>query len=581
MFKIKTYTIVLIGIFISTLVVSTEAFSQSKNVNVENTIEYFNQRNEAVGLVENEKWQEAIPILEKLTQAYQKDGDIFYLLGLSYYQVQQYPNAINALKKILDLGGGTVLTGNPVGSDPSNDIMIQIAKAYSLNGDKANALLWLQKGFEARYDEKPFIIGDPAFESFNDDKDFKALFGIDTDENISREIAWEKDLRYLEKRIKELQHPNKKALIKTDFSKSIQDIISNTSTLSDEQIVVEVMKVVGSLGSGHNLVLPTTPKIGALKKLPVQFYQFSDGLFIVDAEEGYEQWIGYEVISIENTPVEEALVKTNVVNARDNDMQVLWLGPYYLGLPDVLQSLAIINDTKEIAITLSDTKGNAQQVIMNPVSWNFTGLAKMPRLKVEKQPLFLSKRDDLYWYEFLPEHNAIFIQFNLVGQKEEQSLKDFNIELRGQIAQNKVQNFILDLRHNNGGNGAILGPMIKTIINFEAEYPEGTIFVLAGRETFSAAQNLLTRITTTTNAVFVGEPSGSSPNFTGESGWFKLPYSGLMGIISSQYHQSSESEDDRKWIAPHIPVARSSTDYFAGNDKAMDVILEVIKSSRK
>ena len=556
------------------------SFSQTKNNTIESPLKYANQRNEAIDLIKNEKWQESIEILKSLTEQYQNDGDIFYLLGLSYYQVQQYPNAINALKKTLDLGGGTVLTGNPVGSDPSNDIMIQIAKAYALNDDKNNAILWLQKGFEARYDEKPFIIGDPAFEGFSADKDFKALFGIDTDENISREIAWEKDLRYLEKRIKELQHPNNKALIKTDFSKSIQDIISNISTLSDEQIVVEVMKVIGSLGSGHNLVLPTTPKMGALKKLPVQFYQFSDGLFIVDAEKGYEQWIGYEVKLIENTPVEEALEKTNVVNARDNDMQVLWLGPYYLGLPDVLQSLGIINDPNEIAITLSDSKGNKQQVIMNPVSWNFTGLAKMPKLKAEKQPLFLSKRDDLYWYELLPEHNAIYIQFNLVGQKEEQSLKDFNIELRHQINQSKVQNFILDLRHNNGGNGAILGPMIKTIINFEAVNPEGTIFVIAGRETFSAAQNLLTRITTTTNAVFVGEPSGSSPNFTGESGWFKLPNSGLMGIISSQYHQSSESEDDRKWIAPHIPVARSSIDYFGGNDKALNIIMDVIKTDK-
>ena len=195
--------------------------------------------------------------------------------------------------------------------------------------------------------------------------------------------------------------------------------------------------------------------------------------------------------------------------------------------------------------------------------------------------MFLSKRDDLYWFKLLPEHNAIYVQFNLVGQKEEQSLKDFNIELRRQINQNKVQNFILDLRHNNGGNGAILGPMIKTIIKFEAINTEGTIFVLAGRETFSAAQNLLTRISTNTNAVIVGESSGSSPNFTGESGWFRLPNSGLMGIVSSQYHQSSESEDNRKWIAPHIPVGRSSTDYFAGNDKAMDVIIEVIKSSGK
>ena len=569
------------GILLFAFIVNSYVFSQGIDNNIKNPMEYFNNRTEAISLAKSEKWKEAIIILESLTEQNQNDGDLFYLLGLSYYQTEQYKKAITALKKTLDLGGGTVLTGNPVGSDPSNDIMIQIAKAYALNDDKSNAMSWLQKGFEARYDEKPFLIGDSAFESFSDDKDFKALFGIDTDENISREIAWEKDLIYLEKRIKELLHPNNKALIKTDFSKSIQNLIAKITTLPDEQIVVEVMKVIGSLGSGHNLIIPTSPKLGALKKLPVQFYQFSDGLFIVDAEKGYDQWIGYEVKSIESTPVEEALKKTSAVNARDNDMQVLWLGPYYLGLPDVLKGLGIIKNTNEIVITLSNSKENVQQVTMNPVSWTFSGLARMPKLKAEKQPLFLSKRDDLYWFKLLPEHNAIYVQFNLVGQKEEQSLKDFNIELRRQINQNKVQNFILDLRHNNGGNGAILGPMIKTIIKFEAINTEGTIFVLAGRETFSAAQNLLTRISTNTNAVIVGESSGSSPNFTGESGWFRLPNSGLMGIISSQYHQSSESEDNRKWIAPHIPVGRSSTDYFAGNDKAMDVIIEVIKSSGK
>jgi len=36
-------------------------------------------------------------------------------------------------------------------------------------------------------------------------------------------------------------------------------------------------------------------------------------------------------------------------------------------------------------------------------------------------------------------------------------------------------------------------------------------------------------------------------------------------------------EDHRKWIAPHIPVSLSSTDYFTGKDKAMSSIMEVIK----
>jgi C-terminal processing protease CtpA/Prc len=155
-------------------------------------------------------------------------------------------------------------------------------------------------------------------------------------------------------------------------------------------------------------------------------------------------------------------------------------------------------------------------------------------------------------------------------------LKDFNIELRNQITQNTTEYLILDIRNNHGGNGSILPPMLKTIINFEAMNPEGSVFVLMGRETFSAAQNLLTDITKYTNAILVGEPSGSKPNHIGEAGWFKLPYSGLMGLISTQFHQTSKAEDHRKWIAPHIPVSVSSTDYFNGNDRALDAIMEVI-----
>ena len=131
------------------------AFSQTGNINFENTIEYFHQRNEAVSLVKNKKWQESITILENLTKHYQNDADLFYLLGLSYYQVEQYQNAITALKKTLDFGG-TILTEIPTGSAPSNDIMIKIAEAYAKDGDKSNAILWLRKGFASRYDEDPF-----------------------------------------------------------------------------------------------------------------------------------------------------------------------------------------------------------------------------------------------------------------------------------------------------------------------------------------------------------------------------------------------------------------------------------------
>ncbi len=455
--------------------------------------------------------------------------------------------------------------------------MIKIAKAYAQDGDKSNALLWLQRGFASRYDEKPFLIGDSAFTSLGEDKDFKALFGIDTQEKITKEEAWTKDINYLEKRIYELHYSPNHAISKTRLSNELAKIKSDLTSLSDLQIIVKLMGIIGSLGNGHNLIIPTSPTNDALKKLPVQFYQFKDGLFIVDAELGFEKWIGFKVASFDNMPAEVALQKTNAVNARDNSMQTLWLGPYYLTLPDVLKELGITRNNDSVTLTLSDAQGKSQKVTMNAFDWDFKGFPKMPKLKGVEQPLFLSKIDDPYWYKLQPEHDAIYVQFNAVTQKEEQSLIAFNAEVRGQINQNQIQNLILDLRHNHGGDGSILPPMLKTIINFEVMNPDGKIFVLMGRETFSAGQNLLTDVTKHTTPILVGEPSGSMPNHIGEAGWFKLPYSGLMGLISTQFHQTSKAEDNRKWIAPHIPINMSSTDYFNGTDEALNTILELVK----
>ncbi len=573
----KTNLITTLGIFLLVFLTISTAFSQARNIHEENPIEYFNKRTEALSLAKNQKWQELIPIVENLTQQYQKDGDLFYIIGLAYYETKQYQKAITALKNTLDLGG-TNLSGIPTGSRPSNDIMIKIAKAYALNGDKSSAMLWLQKGFAARYDEKPFLKDDPAFKAFKQDEDYLSLFGNDRQEEITREEAWAKDLDYLEKRTLELHYNLHRTLAETDFTKSFLELKSSIDSLSDEQIIVELMRIFGGLGNGHNLILATSPKVGALKKLPVQFYQFNDGVFIIEADENFEQWIGYKVESIENTPVEEALQKTNAVNARDNDMQTLWWGSYYMGLPDVLESLGIIKKASQVTITLSDKKGKSQKVTMNPISWNFDTL-NIPKLKIEPQPLFLSKMDDPYWFKLLPEYSTIYIQFNVVTQKEEKSIEDFNMEIRTQIAQNKTGNLILDLRHNHGGDGSLLPPMLKTIMNFEFKNPNGKIFVIMGRGTFSAGQNLLTDITSFTNAILVGEPSGSKPNHIGDAGWFQLPYSGLKGIVSTQFHQTSTAEDFRNWIAPHIPVTLSSTDYFEGNDKALDTIFEVIKTT--
>jgi hypothetical protein len=76
-----------------------------------------------------------------------------------------------------------------------------------------------------------------------------------------------------------------------------------------------------------------------------------------------------------------------------------------------------------------------------------------------------------------------------------------------------------------------------------------------------------------TNAIFVGEPTGSSPNFVGESIPLELPYSRMRGTISDLYWQNSVAMDYRTWIAPEIYTPPSFDSYRSNRDPAMEAIL--------
>ena len=84
------------------------------------------------------------------------------------------------------------------------------------------------------------------------------------------------------------------------------------------------------------------------------------------------------------------------------------------------------------------------------------------------------------------------------------------------------------------------------------ECAPGGLFVIIGRRTFSAAQNFSTYLDFHTNAIFVGEPTGSCPTFNGESIEFTLPNTGTRVNISDLLWQSGWPMDRRPWIPPDL-----------------------------
>jgi hypothetical protein len=119
----------------------------------------------------------------------------------------------------------------------------------------------------------------------------------------------------------------------------------------------------------------------------------------------------------------------------------------------------------------------------------------------------LRNNNDNYWFKKLPKQ-LLYVQFNDVADKESQSLKQFSEQIQQLIIEGEVADMVLDLRHNSGGDGSLNAPMVATTVLFKALRPEGKLFVLIGRNTFSAAHNLVMSISELTDAV---RCAGGSP----------------------------------------------------------------------
>jgi tetratricopeptide (TPR) repeat protein len=539
-----------------------------------NPAEYFHKRSRAVALSFAGEWTAAREMLADLVTAYPDDGDTWYLLGLSSMNTEDWRGAITAFERTIQLG--TNLKGAPTGSSPANDIMIKIAEAYAALGDVGNSKIWIENALAARYDERPFLAGNARFEMALSAEELQKVTGDFVDDGLSRDALWRTDLRALESELCRLHIDLHNSLSAAEFEKSINEIDRRIPSLTDQEIIFEFMKLVGALGSGHNFLIPTNGARGSFSRLPVEFYWFSDGLFIVNADQAHQDLIGQQVVKIGGVQIDEVLNMTRALNPRDNEMQHLWLAPYYASLPEALKGLGVIENVSEVTLTLSSADSSDRQVILGGVDWAFTGFPKLPKLKNAGQPRFLERSDELYWMEEVPKQEAVFVQFNWVSEYEDNTLASFSRAMTSKIKQPGVKHLILDVRHNPGGDGSLLAPLVRALIHFDADKPDGKLFVIVGRGTFSAAHKLVSTLSLLTNAIIVGEPSGSRPNAISESGWFRLPHSKLMGLTSSQFHQDSDPEDHRLWIAPQIPVTMSSEDYFNATDPALKAIFAVL-----
>lgn len=387
--------------------------------------------------------------------------------------------------------------------------------------------------------------------------------------------AWAGDIDHLLARIKEQHYVYRNKELPPAMVRRAEELKAHAVEYSDERMLIELQGLMYHLGDGHSYILPLGAQVVQSRFLPLHFYEFSDGIFVIDADDANARLIGMKIRSIANVEPEKILRDMVTFISQDNANGAKWIGPVFMRSRGLLERYGLAKGAESAVIRFEDRQGKIiETAVPFVVPSNFRGIPKMVPGKntpADKIPLYLANIGDSFWFRHLPENKAVYFQFNQVMNKENETLSSFSIRLDAELKAKNPSLLIVDVRHNNGGNGDLTPPLVTVLKEYESSQ-KGKIVIITGRNTFSAAQIFISHMDKETNAVFAGEPSSSKPNFVGEENEVVLPYSGARGSISNRYHENIPG-DTRKWIAPELEVPLSSKNYFENRDPVLEAVL--------
>ncbi len=401
-----------------------------------------------------------------------------------------------------------------------------------------------------------------------------------------KQEAWLEDLHFLQTEI----HQNYAFLFKKisaeAFDKEVTALEKNIPNLADHEIIVEMAKLVASFKYGHTgigLSGWSRGNVVGFHQFPFNLYHFKDGVYIQGVHQDYAKAIGAKVLRIGQQSITEAMKAVYPVVSAENSQFFKGYGLSYLTVPEIIHAQGINNDLNKVELLLEKDGVEFTMAFTASAFEHFPGaygLVKqsgewLSARKQETYPLWLQKMDKIYFFEHLPERQAVYIRHSQIQNDPTESMTDFYARVFDFIEKNDVEKLIVDVRLNGGGDNTMNKDIIPQIIANQRINQKGKFFVIIGRRTFSACQNLVNELDTYTNVTFVGEPTAENINFFGDVNAIRLPNSQIPVRLSFAWWQNKPPWDEREWMPPHHSVEMTFNDFVENRDPILASIWDL------
>jgi tetratricopeptide (TPR) repeat protein len=524
-------------------------------------------------------WPDAAALWARVVELNPVVGRHWVRLAEARYELGDFDGALAAYGAAQ--GVGVWLYRDEIEAIFPAEIAYRMATCHVRLGDHESAVRELRRALRLGLRDLGRPKGDEHWEPLLGDEAVQEMLGIIDTAGLTRDEGWRADLAFLAREIKRRAYAPFREISEPEFDAAVARLAEDVPGLSDFQILAGMMRLLRPLGDGHAFVLPAQDGKDTQLALPVKFYRFTEGLFVTAASEACRQLVGAQVLSVDGHPVDEVLAAVEPLISRDNDQQVTWIGPEMLRWTPLIHALGLISDADQATLTVRFGDKTTGTVAVESVADPYASLTaprpagwiSLPDTAGAPMPLYLRNSDAPYWFEYLPDSAVVYFQFNGVGDQPLEAIAAFCERLFTFIDNHQVSKLVIDLRWNGGGNTCLVQPLLHRLIGCTKINQRGCLYVIIGRGTFSAAQNTATAIERETNAIFVGEPTGSRPNFIGETIPFTLPYSKALANVADLYWQTSWPMDHRPWIAPELYAPPSFDAYSQNRDPAMEAIL--------
>ena len=392
---------------------------------------------------------------------------------------------------------------------------------------------------------------------------------------------WQADLRFLQQTVHKDYAFLFKKVTAADFDAAVEKLYKSMPAMANNQRIAGIARIISLFKYGHTDMgwrqMPFKYHVA-----PVNFYWFSDGMYAEGADKKYASIVGAKLIKVEGMPVKDALDAIKLLVPVENEQYFKAYGLDFIAIPEALHAQGVTKELKSTVTYTFEKDGKTFDQTLTaiesfhlPRNFGFSkpGADWISARDQNSTPNYLKNIDKNYYYEYLPDSKTVYVRQSQVLDDPQETIAAFYKKVFEFIDKNEVDKLVIDVRLNGGGNNYKNKPVVTGIVECKKINKTGKLFVITGRRTFSACQNLVNEFSNYTNAVFVGEPTAENVNFYGDNRRVELPKTGIPVFLSFAWWQDKPQWENADWLAPHLATEMSFADYKTNKDPVLETCL--------